>query len=385
LDRSKAHVFIFPAAGQEIFGSIQNICAKLTDRIETGEVQVAVRLIDVARVANVSRSTASNVYANPARVRPELRERVEEAAQSLGYAGPDPKGRILRAGKVNSIGVVVPGQWGVADALRSPVFVQFLQGVAQACDQAGANMVLLPDVPGTNGIAAALVDGFIFGRTEQLEQLEAAHRRRLPFAVVDFNAGPDVNAVLVDARAGAKAAVKHLVDLGHRRFGIMSFLRGSGPAQVFEAAANRDLSDVGIKVDQEKLAGATEALAAAGIDINGVPVVHAEPWDKAAARLLLDAAPNATAIFSLSAMQALSVINEARLRNIKVPKDLSVVGFNDIPEAILSHPPLTTVDSRSTEKGRIAAGFVLAGQHGQQHILLPKLIIRNSTAEAPAR
>jgi DNA-binding LacI/PurR family transcriptional regulator len=180
-------------------------------------------------------------------------------------------------------------------------------------------------------------------------------------------------------------AVQHLIGLGHRKFGMMSFLRGNGPAQVFAPAANRDLSTVGIQVDQEKLIGAAEALAEAGIDIDGVPIVHAEPWDKAAARLLLDAAPNATAIFSLSAMQAIAVVMEARLRNINVPADLSVVGFNDIPEAALCHPPLTTIDSRPIEKGRIVAEFVLAGEHGRQHVLVPRLIIRHSTAQAPAR
>jgi DNA-binding LacI/PurR family transcriptional regulator len=347
--------------------------------------QMAVRLIDVARAAKVSRSTASNVYANPARVRPELRERVEEAAKALGYAGPDPKGRILRAGKVNSIGVVVPGQWGVADVLRSPVFVQFLQGIAQACDEAGANMLLLPDMPNARGIGSAIVDGFIFGRIEQLEQLESAHQRRLPFAVVDFNAGPEVNAVMVDARAGAKAAIQHLIGLEHRRFGIVSFLRGVGPARLLPPAAGRDLAGVGIQIDQEKLAGAAEAFAEAGLNIDDVPIVHAEPWDEAAAKLLLDSAPDATAVFSLSAMQAIAVIKEARLRNIRVPADLSVVGFNDIPEAAMCNPPLTTLDSRPTEKGRIAAGFVLAGERGQQHTLSPRLIIRHSTAQARTR
>jgi DNA-binding LacI/PurR family transcriptional regulator len=349
------------------------------------EVQMAVRLIDVARVAKVSRSTASNVFANPVRVRPKLRERVEEVAKAMGYAGPDPKGRILRAGKINSIGVVGPGRWSVSDILRSPVFVQFLQGVALACDEAGATIVLLPDVPGSRGISSALVDGFIFSLTEQLEQLEPARLRRLPFAIVDFDAGPDVNAVMVDARAGAKAAVAHLTGLGHCRFGIMAFQRGAGPPMLFPPAAGRDLAKVGILIDQEKLAGAAEAFADAGLNIDDIAIVQAEPWDKTAAPLLLDAAPGATAIFSLSAMQAIAVIREAQRRGINVPADLSVVGFNDIPEALLCNPPLTTIDSRPIEKGRIAAEFVLAGDHGRHHVLTPRLIVRGSTARVPSR
>jgi DNA-binding LacI/PurR family transcriptional regulator len=343
---------------------------------------MVVRLIDVARAAKVSRSTASNVFGNPDRVRPQLRERVEAAAKTLGYAGPDPKGRILRAGKVNSIGVVVPGQWGVAETLRGPAFIQFLQGVAEACDEAGANVVLLPDSPGARGIGSALVDGFIFGRIEQMDQLDSARRRRLPFAVVDFNAGPDVNAVLVDARLGSKVAVQHLIGLGHRRFGLISFLRGVGPARFLPPTTGRDLTRVGIQIDQEKLAGVAEALAEAELNIDDVPVVHAEPWDKTAAGLLLDVAPQMTAVFSLSAMQAVAVMKEAQLRKMSVPRDLSVVGYNDTPEASQCNPPLTTLDTHPVEKGRIAAGFVLAGVHGRQHILSPQLVIRHSTAQA---
>jgi DNA-binding LacI/PurR family transcriptional regulator len=339
-----------------------------------------VRLIDVARAAKVSRSTASNVFSNPERVRQVLRDRVQSAAKKLGYAGPDPKGQILRAGKLNLIGVVVPGQWGVAETLRSQVFVQFLQGVAQACDEARANMVLLPDIPGTRGVGSALVDGFIFGRIEQLGQLEPARQRRLPYVVVDFDAGPDVNAVIVDARTGMKMAVQHLIGLGHRRFGMISFLRGAGTARIIPAAPHRDLAMVGITVDQEKLAGAAEALAEAGLNIDDVPVLHAEPWDESAAHLLLDAAPDATAIFSFSAMQAIAVAKEAQRRGIKVPGDLSIVGFNDIPEANTCTPPLTTLDTYPIEKGRLAAEIVLANGPAQRRVLQPKLIIRGSTA-----
>ncbi len=341
-----------------------------------------VRLIDVARAAKVSRSTASNVFSNPDRVRQVLCERVQSAAKKLGYAGPDPKGQILRAGKLNLIGVVMPGQWGVAETLRSQVFVQFLQGVAEACDEANANMVLLPDRPGARGVGSALVDGFIFGRIEQLSQLETARQRRLPYVVVDFDAGPEVNAVIVDARAGMKLAVQHLLALGHRRFGMISFLRGAGTARIIPASSHRDLAMVGIAVDQEKLAGATEALAEAGLCIDDVPVLHAEPWDQNAAPLLLDAAPEATAIFSFSAMQAIAVMKEAQRRGIKVPDDLSVVGFNDIPEAAICTPPLTTLETYPIEKGRLAAAMIFANGTIQRRVVQPQLLVRGSTARA---
>src|SRR6202035_3117302 len=91
--------------------------------------KLVIRLVDVAKVAGVSRGTASNVFSNPELVRPKLRQKVETAARELGYLGPDPKGRLLRAGKFNAIGVMPPADWGVVDSLRNPVFTLFLLGV----------------------------------------------------------------------------------------------------------------------------------------------------------------------------------------------------------------------------------------------------------------
>ena len=81
-----------------------------------------------------------------------LRQKVEAAARNLGYLGPDPKGRLLRAGKFNGIGVMPPSDWGVVDSLRNPVFDLFLLGVGEACDEIGANLVIVPGRTGNNGI-----------------------------------------------------------------------------------------------------------------------------------------------------------------------------------------------------------------------------------------
>jgi hypothetical protein len=159
-----------------IFGSIQSRFASflLTDQEEFGSFQKknnepmknprrdVARLVDVAKAARVSRGTASNVFNSPEVVRPKLRKRVETAARKLGYLGPDPKGRLLRAGKFNAIGVMPPSDWGVADSLRNPVFDLFLLGVAEACDEFGANLVIVPGRSDNGGIKTALVDGFIF-------------------------------------------------------------------------------------------------------------------------------------------------------------------------------------------------------------------------------
>jgi DNA-binding LacI/PurR family transcriptional regulator len=337
------------------------------------------KLADVARAAEVSLATASNVFSHPERVRPALRERVEQAAQTLGYLGPDPTARVLRAGKVNAIGLIPPGNWGVHDTLRNPVSHQLLLGVSQACDEAGANLLIISDLPRA-GPATAVVDGFIFARVEHMRDVAPAQLRRLPFVVLDSDPGPEVNSVRVDARAGSAAAARHLLELGHRRFAVMSFLRDFAPPQFHPPGRPRPAEAAGMEIDQEKLAGFAEALAEAGIGIDEVPMVQAHPWERDAARMILDVAPEATAILSMSAMQAIAVMDEARLRGRVVPRDLSVVGYNDIPEAARANPPLTTVDGMNAEKGRVAGRLLLGGGPIRREVLPTRLIVRASTA-----
>jgi DNA-binding LacI/PurR family transcriptional regulator len=229
------------------------------------------------------------------------------------------------------------------------------------------------------------VDGFIFGRVEHLAEVEPARLRRLPFAVVDFDPGPGISSVRVDARAGCYAAAKHLIEHGHRRFGILSFLRNSGSPRVHPAGQRRSPEAAGLPSDQEKFHGYADALSDAGLDIDDIPMVQADPWDRDAAPMMLDAAPNATAILSMSVMQAIAVLNEARRRGLSVPRDLSVVGYNDIPDAERSDPSLTTVDGLGVQKGRTAARIVFEGGPPRHEILKPRLIIRASTGPAPVR
>lgn len=342
-------------------------------------------LLVVAGLAGVSRSTVSNVFTHPERVKPEVREIVERAARQLGYLGPDPRGQLLRNGKVNAIGIIPPGQWGVADSLRNPVYHQFLLGVSEACDEVGASLLMIPDKAGSGGIGAALVDGLIFGRIGNRDDTEPARLRRLPFVVVDVDLGPEVASVRVDSRQGAYGAAQHLVKLGHRRFAILSFRRSHGPPVFHAPAMPRGPADLGMNTDQEKYWGYAQALAEAGIAIDDVPMLQADPWERDAAGLLLDAAPEATAILSMSVMQGISILNEARRRGLIVPRDLSVVGFNDIPEAAKCDPPLTTVDGMGRQKGNLAARMIFDRTLPRREVLQSSLIIRASTATVPVK
>jgi DNA-binding LacI/PurR family transcriptional regulator len=341
-------------------------------------------LEDVARAAGVSRSTVSYVFNNPARVGRDMRLRVEEAARRLGFAGPDPKGRLLRAGKVNAIGIIAAGAYNMA-SMFTGYFPRFMAGVAEVCDERGASLTLVSGLVDdkTYGIRNALVDGFILSRPHDAELIESLTLRKLPFVVIDIDGDANVSSVNIDARSGCRAAARHLLDLGHRRFAIMSFLRDLGPAIVHPPAHGRDLGVAGMPLDQQKLLGYSDALASAGIDIDTVPIVQAHPWDRSAAGLVFDGAPDATAILAMADLQAIAVIEEARRRGLAVPGDLSVVGFNDIPEAAQAN--LTTVDSNGAEKGRLAARLVFAGGPVRHEKLPTALVIRGTTAPPAKR
>jgi DNA-binding LacI/PurR family transcriptional regulator len=342
------------------------------------------RLSDVARAAGISLGTASNAFNRPALVRPELRELVHATARELGYSGPDPIGRLLMGAKAHAIGVLPPGDVPVSHAIGSPYFRQFMRGIAEICDQHDASMLVVSGARETKtwAIRNALVDGFILGHVEEVA-LVSARQRMAPFVVIDMDGGPQFHSVRVDGRDGARQAAEHLLGLGHRRFAIASVLRR--PAEAiwhWPEHSGRPLAG-GFPIDAEKLLGYADALRAAGISIADVPIVEFHPVSpsvEAGARALLDRCLDATAILAMSDRQATTILAEAKRRNIDVPGDLSVVGFDDAENAIFADPPLTTIAQPTVEKGRIAARILFESAPPRQVVLPTRLVVRASTA-----
>jgi DNA-binding LacI/PurR family transcriptional regulator len=342
------------------------------------------KLSDVAEAAGVSLGTASNVFNHPDLVRAEVREAVHAAAQRLGYKGPDAVGRLLMGGKANVIGVLPPGDMPVATAFRSPFFREFVLGVAEICDERSASLVVLPGSADRKAwaIRNALVDGFILGHRDDVK-LVSARRRKVPCVVMDMDAGPKQSTVRIEAAAGAKLAAQHLLGLGHRDFAIVSVLREPKPPIVHVNGISPARLSGGFPIDDEKLDGFREALSEAGIRIEDVPIVEGyphPPWSALAAQAVFDAAPAATALFAMSDRNAVAVMEEAKRRNISVPDQLSVVGFDDAPNAATSRPPLTTIAQPIVKKGRIAAEILFERGAVRHEILPVELIVRASTS-----
>ena len=346
-----------------------------------------IKLADVAKSAKVSLGTASNAFSRPELVRPELRQLIEATARKLGYYGPDPKGRLLMGGKTNAIGYIPAGEMSVATAFNSPFVRKFLSGVAEVCEERGASLVVISGAEERKdwAIRNALVDGFILGHAEEVSLISVRHRK-VPFVVMDLDAGPDVNSVRIEGREGARLAAQHLLKLGHRKFAIVSVLRKRGDCVWHSPGRTKLQLSASYPLDHEKLDGYGDALATAGISLNDVPILECyppSPWAEAGARVLFERAPDATAVLVMSDKNALGVLDVARERGIKVPDDVSVIGFDDAPDAVSSSPPLTTVAQPLVEKGRLAASMIFDGVRSRHEVLPVTLIVRASTGTPP--
>jgi DNA-binding LacI/PurR family transcriptional regulator len=262
--------------------------------------------------------------------------------------------------------------------------------VAQVCDQRGASLTLVTGVGEDNtwGIRNAVVDGFIIHRFEEAAIIEA-RRRDLPCVFVDMDGDRQASSVRIDDRNGARLAASHLVAQGHTKVAIFSVLRetpSEGNFVFHRAPRRRTQLSSRFALDRDRLAGYLDALEKVGLKANDIPIV--ETWadvpDAAAAgtAALLDAIPEITAVLAMTDVQALGIMAEAQRRGLRVPEDLSIMGFDDIPESALSHPPLTTISHPITKKGSVAAEL-LFDETAKRHVVLPVSLVERASVAAP--
>jgi DNA-binding LacI/PurR family transcriptional regulator len=308
----------------------------------------SVTLQTIADALGVSRTTVSNAYNRPDQLAPELRERILSAAAELGYAGPDPAARRLRSGRTDSVGLLLAG--GVAQAFEDPAAALLLRGVARAVEADGLGLLLVPEH--RDGVRDAVIGALaVCSMPAAHPAVQAALERRLPLVLVDEPRLPGHAYVGIDARSGARRAARHLLGLGHRRFAVLG-----------EPDVHR-----------ERLAGYAEALDADGAE-----------WSRVELPAVLAAEPRPTALLTATDALALRALDAARAAGLGVPEDLSVVGFDDVPGAASSQPPLTTIRQPLLEKGEIVGRLLTSGPTEHAAILPVELVVRGSTGPPPA-
>lgn len=346
-----------------------------------------VKLRDVAEAAGVSQGTASNVWNRPQLVREEVRERVLAAAEALRYGGPSPKGRLLRAGKANAIGVAAaePLSYFFSD----PWARRLMAEVAEVCDARGAGLALVSVASGRPlawSIESALVDGFLMRCGGRDLLVEIAQRRGLPFVALSLDPDePDVPAIDIDDFGGTYQVTRHLLDHGHRRFAILGIGLGDGPGPVAPA----EVRSTHFNNVLERARGYWAALAEVGIGEDEVPVGAlrngAPNIGEVMDALWTDDRPRPTAFLAMADYVALAAMEWLSAKGIRVPEDVSVVGFDGVPEAVESVPPLTTVEQPYRRIAERSVAAILDGAMPQGREVLPlTLVVRGSSGPPPS-
>ncbi|MGW4128062.1 LacI family DNA-binding transcriptional regulator [Amycolatopsis japonica] len=347
---------------------------------------------DVADAVGVSRATVSNAYNRPDQLSAQLREEVLRAAKKIGYAGPNPTARSLATSRTGAIAVLL--DTNLSTAFSDPALSLTLDALSTVVDPEGHALLLLPGDGESGGpraerILTAQADiAVAYSLADGAPALNAVRDRGMPLVVIDQPHIRGSARIGVADRAGAAAAARHLVELGHRRIGIFSAQCLSAPRggelSVTEAGNSR------FHDNRERMAGYLETLAEAGIPAADVPIWEASGLSVEGALPsafgLLDRHPRPTALLCMSDLLALAAISAARHLGLSVPGDLSVVGFDDVPPARWSEPPLTTVRQDLAAKGRAAGELVLGllrGEKAPAPAEIPaELVVRDSTAPA---
>jgi DNA-binding LacI/PurR family transcriptional regulator len=331
-----------------------------------------VTLQSIADTVGVSRMTVSNAFSRPDQLSAELRARILDAASKLGYVGPDPAARALARGRVGSVGLLLGG--ALSESFEDQVSAEFVGSVADELARRGLALTVLTPPTDDDYVPArdVAVDGaLVYTCVPGSAGVQWLSRRSVPVVAVDQDMGDAIPGVRVDDRDGGRQGARHLLELGHRRIGIL--------ALEITDEANPEAN----YPSRERMAGWREALAAAGVE----PVVVRAPFKPAdaafrAARELLDTS-DVTAVLCFSDVFARAVVQAAEDLGKSVPDDVSVVGYDDSPLSATSRPSLTTVHQDITAKGQLAVGMladVLAGRPVESHLLPVSLVVRESTA-----
>ncbi|WP_345122613.1 LacI family DNA-binding transcriptional regulator [Dactylosporangium darangshiense] len=344
-----------------------------------------VTLQTIADRVGVSRMTVSNAFSRPDQLSPTMRDRILAVADELGYVGPDPAARALARGTTGAVGILLTES--LSGAFADEVATTFLGAIADELAPTGLGLTLLStDTAGAVVPArdVAMDGALVYSCDPESTAVDWLLRRKMPLVYIDQVPADGVPAVNVADRAGARAAAQHLVDLGHRRVGIVT----SGVRGQHGIVTPDDIVD-GF-VGAQRLSGWLDALTPAGI----VPPIAREPHGSPesgyqAARMLLSAPEPPTAILCFSDAMAQGVISAAVDAGLSVPDGLSVVGFDDSPGSARLRPPLTTVRQDIQAKGHAAAAALTqaieaartGGPALAEHLCLPtELIVRASTA-----
>ncbi|HEX5810084.1 MAG TPA: LacI family DNA-binding transcriptional regulator [Anaerolineales bacterium] len=324
---------------------------------------------EVAESAGVSYATVSHVINNTRIVSPETRERVLAAMNTLNYR-PNMLARSLRQGKTNTLGLVLPDS-------ANPFFAEISRAIEDEAFKKGYSVFLCNTELDTERelfyvdvLSKKQVDGIIFvAAGDQADSLDFLRHRNMPVVMIDRDLpNVEVDAVLTDHQQGGWLATRHLIELGHTHIACIA-----GPSSITPSA--------------ERITGYRMALEQAGLPCDENLIVrgdyHAQSGMEAT-RLILEMNPRPTAIFALNDLMALGALRAAAEAGYSVPRDLAIIGYDDLELAHFTNPPLTTIAQPKKEIGAQAVNLLVDRMSSRNRppsrvVLAPALIVRRST------
>ncbi len=334
----------------------------------------AVTIKDVAQAAGVSVTTVSHVVNATRHVAPRTSARVRSAIAELGFQ-PSAVARALKTDRSRSVGMLVTSS-------TNPFFAEVIRGVEEGCFARGYSLILCNTGDVSERLEAYLATlvakriGGLAVMTTNLDQRffqRLGSRRPLPVVAIDTQGLPGTSLVNDDSEAGGRLAGRHLVQRGFRRLAVIAG----------KAAHPRS---------RERLAGFRAALAEAGLALDPALVLPSDltvGGGFAAMQALLDRSGDDApeAVFCLNDLLAVGGLCALDKRGLKVPEDISIIGYDDIELAAYTVPPLTTVRQPAAEIGRRAADILIAqietGSAPRRLALAPTLVERESVGLAP--
>lgn len=303
----------------------------LSGSVSSDSVPIRPRLRDVAAVAGVSVRTVSNVVRRAVPVSPETRARVESAIEALGYV-PNLTARSLRSGRSNLLGMLVP-------EFDVPYFAELARTISDAAAQRGFGL-LVQQADGQESTereflerftALGLFDGLIVNPLSASAEVIRSAARRMPLVVIGEHAvADDVVQVAIDNRRAAKDAVEHLLAIGRTKLAVVGIQSG-----------------VGTDTARCRVDGVREALKAAGLCVHPEFMIETLRFHREhgadAAKKLLSLRERPDCVFCLNDQLAIGLMHEFQLAGVRIPQDISVVGFDNSLEGRFASPALTTI------------------------------------------
>jgi DNA-binding LacI/PurR family transcriptional regulator len=358
-----------------------------------------VTMRDVASAAGVSQASVSYAYTRPEKLSGEQREYILSVATRLGYPGPNIAGQSLKGGRIGAIGVMVTDT--LAYALEDPSALMVLRGIAEVGEFRDMPLTIVPlqqaergrhvdvaafrksPIPITSPVVRGLVDGLIvYALPDDNRVFHELRKRNIPMVTIDGPIASDVPYVTIDDRTAAAQIFSHVLALGHQEITVL--VDRLTPALNSGLVSRAKIQESHFRVSRQRLLGYQDAAQQYGFDFRRIKIVEAGGFNRLSAIRAVDVALHSgrpTALVGVNDLLALAAMDRLTERGMEVPKDMTVVGFDDNPQAAVRG--LTTIRQPMIEKGKVAARLLmdlLDGKPAVSEVLKTEFILRDTTS-----